>query len=81
MLNFLPDVYINTDHCRGAAAGKCPGFGISLVAETDSGSYYCYESVRTFNFKNALPIAQKIFINNYILDISCTRSRYRKFTT
>lgn len=25
LLNFLPDVYINTDHCKGDKAGKSPG--------------------------------------------------------
>ncbi|KAG7308382.1 hypothetical protein JYU34_005579 [Plutella xylostella] len=44
MLKFLPDVYINTDQCRGANAGKSPGFGISLVAETNEKTYYCAEA-------------------------------------
>ncbi|XP_063383694.1 probable RNA 3'-terminal phosphate cyclase-like protein [Cydia fagiglandana] len=44
MLKFLPDVYINTDQCRGPNAGKSPGFGISLVAETNEKTYYCAES-------------------------------------
>lgn len=25
LLNFLPDVYIHTDHCKGSASGKSPG--------------------------------------------------------
>ncbi|CAG9561642.1 unnamed protein product [Danaus chrysippus] len=44
MLNFLPDVYINTDQCRGANAGKSPGFGVSLVAETTDKTFYCAEA-------------------------------------
>lgn len=44
MLNFLPDVYINTDQCRGPNAGKSPGFGISLLAETNEKTFYCAES-------------------------------------
>ncbi|XP_038220779.1 probable RNA 3'-terminal phosphate cyclase-like protein [Zerene cesonia] len=44
MLNFLPDVYINTDQCRGSNAGKSPGFGISLVAETNDKTFYCAEA-------------------------------------
>ncbi|XP_014665014.1 PREDICTED: RNA 3'-terminal phosphate cyclase-like protein [Priapulus caudatus] len=36
---FLPDVYIYTDHARGAASGKSPGFGVSLVAETTAGTF------------------------------------------
>ncbi|CAF4933795.1 probable RNA 3'-terminal phosphate cyclase-like protein [Pieris napi] len=44
MLNFLPDVYINTDQCRGSNAGKSPGFGVSLVAETNDKTFYCTEA-------------------------------------
>lgn len=54
MLNFLPDVYINTDQCRGAQAGKSPGYGISLVAETNSGTFYCSEKVNLFLLINLL---------------------------
>ncbi|KAM7523502.1 hypothetical protein LguiA_013404 [Lonicera macranthoides] len=35
----LPDVHIFTDHKAGAQAGKSPGYGISLVAETTSGCF------------------------------------------
>ena len=38
--NFLPDVYVYTDHNKGAAAGASPGFGISLVATSTSGCFY-----------------------------------------
>lgn len=31
---FLPDVWIYSDHCKGAACGESPGYGLSLVAET-----------------------------------------------
>ncbi|XP_043580488.1 RNA 3'-terminal phosphate cyclase-like protein [Bombus pyrosoma] len=34
LLNFLPDIYIHTDHCKGASSGKSPGFGVTLSAET-----------------------------------------------
>ncbi|XP_063364507.1 probable RNA 3'-terminal phosphate cyclase-like protein [Cydia amplana] len=44
MLKFLPDVYINTDQCRGPNAGKSPGFGVSLVAETNEKTFYCTEA-------------------------------------
>ncbi|KAH9622244.1 hypothetical protein KSS87_021327 [Heliosperma pusillum] len=40
----LPDVHIFTDHKSGAQAGKSPGYGVSLVAETTSG---CFISVDT----------------------------------
>ncbi|GAB2294412.1 hypothetical protein Dimus_028620 [Dionaea muscipula] len=35
----LPDVHIFTDHRAGPQAGNSPGFGISLVAETNSGCF------------------------------------------
>ncbi|KAK9107759.1 hypothetical protein Syun_023770 [Stephania yunnanensis] len=35
----LPDVHIFTDHRSGVEAGKSPGFGISLYAETTSGCF------------------------------------------
>ncbi|KAK9271604.1 hypothetical protein L1049_001966 [Liquidambar formosana] len=35
----LPDVHIFTDHRAGPQAGKSPGYGISLVAETTSGCF------------------------------------------
>ncbi|XP_043726250.1 probable RNA 3'-terminal phosphate cyclase-like protein [Telopea speciosissima] len=40
----LPDVHIATDHKSGSQAGKSPGYGISLVAETTSG---CFMSADT----------------------------------
>ncbi|CAK9795461.1 Probable RNA 3'-terminal phosphate cyclase-like protein [Anthophora quadrimaculata] len=30
LLKFLPDVYIHTDHCKGAASGKSPGIYLLL---------------------------------------------------
>ncbi|CDP02194.1 unnamed protein product [Coffea canephora] len=35
----LPDVHIFTDHKAGLLAGRSPGYGISLVAETTSGCF------------------------------------------
>mmetsp|Transcript_31197 Transcript_31197/g.89410 ORF Transcript_31197/g.89410 Transcript_31197/m.89410 type:complete len:400 (+) Transcript_31197:3-1202(+) len=32
--DFLPDVWIYSDHCKGPACGESPGYGLSLVAET-----------------------------------------------
>ena len=34
---FIPDIYIYSDVYKGPEAGKSPGFGISLVAETTTG--------------------------------------------
>ncbi|XP_059486161.1 probable RNA 3'-terminal phosphate cyclase-like protein [Neocloeon triangulifer] len=45
LLKFLPDVYITTDHNKGASAGKSPGFGLSLVAETTNGVFYTADAV------------------------------------
>ncbi|KAJ7335493.1 hypothetical protein JRQ81_013434 [Phrynocephalus forsythii] len=36
---FLPDIYIYTDHMKGASSGNSPGFGLSLVAETINGTF------------------------------------------
>lgn len=44
LLQFLPDVYIYSDHLKGKNSGKSPGFGLSLVAETITGNYYTGES-------------------------------------
>lgn len=32
--DFLPDVWIYTDHMKGVASGESPGYGLSLVAQT-----------------------------------------------
>lgn len=32
--DFIPDVWIYSDHSKGALCGNSPGFGLSLVAET-----------------------------------------------
>jgi len=37
--NLLPDVHISVDHKSGSQAGKSPGYGISLVAETTTGCF------------------------------------------
>lgn len=34
--DFIPDVWIYNDHCKGASTGESPGYGLSLVAETIS---------------------------------------------
>uniref|UniRef100_A0A8I5R829 RNA terminal phosphate cyclase like 1 n=1 Tax=Papio anubis TaxID=9555 RepID=A0A8I5R829_PAPAN len=40
---FIPDIYIYTDHMKGVNSGKSPGFGLSLVAETTSGTFLSAE--------------------------------------
>ena len=39
----IPDVYIVSDHARGAESGESPGYGICLVAETTTGSLLAAE--------------------------------------
>ncbi|KAJ8306596.1 hypothetical protein KUTeg_017141 [Tegillarca granosa] len=36
---FLPDIYIYTDHYKGSQSGRSPGFGLTLVAETTNGTF------------------------------------------
>ena len=40
----LPDVYIYTDHQKGASAGASPGYGVTLVAETTNGGLFGAEA-------------------------------------
>ncbi|XP_076139851.1 RNA 3'-terminal phosphate cyclase-like protein isoform X1 [Alosa pseudoharengus] len=42
---FIPDIYIYTDHMKGANSGKSPGFGLTLVAETLNGTFLAAEMV------------------------------------
>lgn len=41
--NLLPDVYINTNHFRGAGGGASAGYSLSLVAESTTGVLYSSE--------------------------------------
>lgn len=45
LLQFLPDVYIYSDHNKGKASGLSPGFAISLSAETTDGCIYTSSAV------------------------------------
>lgn len=40
----LPDVYVYTDHQKGASAGASAGYGVSLVAETTNGCLFGSEA-------------------------------------
>ncbi|XP_077441455.1 RNA 3'-terminal phosphate cyclase-like protein [Vanacampus margaritifer] len=44
---FIPDIYIYTDHMKGASSGKSPGFGLTLVAETLEGCFLSAEMSST----------------------------------
>jgi len=43
LLQFIPDVYIYTDHMTGQSSGKSPGFGLTLTAETNTGAFLSAE--------------------------------------
>lgn len=45
LLQFLPDVYICSDHNKGKSSGLSPGFSISLWAETTEGHVYTSSAV------------------------------------
>lgn len=45
MNHFLPDVWVYTDIHKGKTSGLSPGFGLTLVAETTSGSILSAEVV------------------------------------
>lgn len=45
MLQFLPDIYIYSDHNKGKTSGLSPGFAISLSAETTEGCIYTASAV------------------------------------
>ncbi|XP_056147204.1 RNA 3'-terminal phosphate cyclase-like protein [Lampris incognitus] len=45
--NFIPDIYIYTDHMKGTSSGKSPGFGLTLVAETLQGCFLSAEMSST----------------------------------
>lgn len=51
LLQFLPDIYICSDHSKGKSSGLSPGFSISLWAETTEG--YVYTSSAVSNSKGS----------------------------
>ncbi|CAH1400134.1 unnamed protein product [Nezara viridula] len=53
MLKFIPDVFITSDHLKGQCAGKSPGFGGTLVAETTKEIIFTAE-------KNSLPKERQV---------------------
>ncbi|KAK9293642.1 hypothetical protein QLX08_011470 [Tetragonisca angustula] len=55
LLKYLPDVYIYTDHCKGASSGKSPGFGITLSAETTADVVFGGEAFSPLMTTNSLP--------------------------
>eukprot|EP00092_Neocalanus_flemingeri_P013688 GFUD01014761.1.p1 GENE.GFUD01014761.1~~GFUD01014761.1.p1 ORF type:complete len:379 (-),score=116.70 GFUD01014761.1:75-1211(-) len=43
LLQFIPDIYIYTDHMTGKSSGNSPGFGLILTAETNTGTFLSAE--------------------------------------
>jgi len=43
LLQFIPDIYIYTDHMTGGKSGHSPGFGLVLTAETNTGVFISAE--------------------------------------
>ncbi|KAJ1958149.1 hypothetical protein IWQ62_004947, partial [Dispira parvispora] len=44
---YIPDVFIYTDTYKGAEAGKSPGYGVTLVAESTTGVLLSAERIAT----------------------------------
>ncbi|GAB1605437.1 RNA 3'-terminal phosphate cyclase-like protein [Argonauta hians] len=42
---FIRNIYIHSDHCKGKECGKSPGFGLTLVAETTKGTFLVGEAL------------------------------------
>lgn len=55
LLNFIPDVYINTDQLKGKNSGLSPGFGINMQAETNEGVTFSVECISTNHDRDTLP--------------------------
>ena len=55
LLTFLPDIYIHTDHCKGASSGKSPGFGVSLSATTTTEVVFSGEAFSPLMTTGSLP--------------------------
>jgi RNA 3'-terminal phosphate cyclase-like protein len=47
--NFIPDVWIFTDHSKGPSSGLSPGYGLSLIAESNTGFFLSSEMIGSEN--------------------------------
>lgn len=67
---FIPDIYIYTDHRKGDQAGKSPGYGIVLIAETTEGAVLAAEanSLPRGTDNNMTAEDVGILAANYLLD-------------
>ena len=68
LLKFIPDVYIYTDHFTGAKSGKSPGFGLTLSAETNTGSVLIITSLFSWDSKHTSTIGGLFYLRE-----SCTK--------
>ncbi len=46
--DYIPDVWIHTDHFKKGQCGESPGYAISLIAETTTGIIF----TKDFNFNS-----------------------------
>lgn len=44
LLEYLPDVWVHSDFYKGQKAGKSPGYSLSLLAETTTGSTITFDA-------------------------------------
>ena len=72
--NFLPDVYIYTDHRKGPQSGKSPGFGICLYAETTNGHVLAAETYARKDMENQSLVPEDIgkLAANTLLEEICS---------
>ena len=72
--NFLPDIYIYSDHRKGVQSGKSPGFGICLYAETTNGYFLAAEAhpKQEKNNKTLIPEDIGVLAANCLLEEICS---------
>ena len=44
LLEYLPDVWIHSDYYKGEKGGKSPGYSLSLLAETTTGTTITFDA-------------------------------------
>lgn len=62
--DFLPDVYIHSDHYKGRKeGGASPGYAVSLVAETTAGALISTERTARCRRTNTVPGTEEFYAN------------------
>lgn len=72
--DYIPDVWIHTDHYKKGQCGQQAGYAVSLQAETSTGIYYCKDFKFDERFKlpedlgerSALAILDEIFAGGVV---------------